>query len=171
MIDPIQSVKGKVVIDAFRCIPSQNILSQREPRQTTSNIGHLHKPSIVALIHGLNRQYYSIAISYRTGQAEQSALKCIDKRVGVPAGRSDLNALIPSNTWSKSNLDLMKELAKWSELYTKSVSEESEMSKEELENRHVGKRDPKRHLKTKAEELAALNILQVFSTSLLTNCL
>ena len=36
-----------------------------EPRQTTSNLGHLNKPSIQALIHGLNRHYYSIAISYR----------------------------------------------------------------------------------------------------------
>ena len=39
----------------------------QEPRQTTSNLGHLHKPSIQALIHGLNRHYYSIAISYRWG--------------------------------------------------------------------------------------------------------
>lgn len=37
----------------------------QEPRQTTSNLGHLHKPSIQALIHGLNRHYYSIAINYR----------------------------------------------------------------------------------------------------------
>ena len=33
--------------------------------QTTSNLGHLNKPSIQALIHGLNRHYYSIAINYR----------------------------------------------------------------------------------------------------------
>lgn len=31
----------------------------KEPRQTTSNVGHLNKPSIQALIHGLNRHYYS----------------------------------------------------------------------------------------------------------------
>lgn len=37
----------------------------QEPRQTTSNLGHLNKPSIQALIHGLNRHYYSIAINYR----------------------------------------------------------------------------------------------------------
>ena len=28
-------------------------------------LGHLVKPSIQALIHGLNRHYYSIAINYR----------------------------------------------------------------------------------------------------------
>lgn len=47
VIDPIQSVRGKVVIDAFRLISSQLIMAQQEPRQTTSNIGHLNKPSIV----------------------------------------------------------------------------------------------------------------------------
>ena len=65
VIDPIQSVKGKVVIDAFRTISSQSMMLQQEPRQTTSNLGHLHKPSIVALIHGLNRHYYSMPIDYR----------------------------------------------------------------------------------------------------------
>lgn len=46
VVDPIQSVKGKVVIDAFRCINPQTLLMGQEPRQTTSNIGHIAKPSI-----------------------------------------------------------------------------------------------------------------------------
>lgn len=46
VIDPIQSVKGKVVIDAFRCISPQTMMLGQEPRQTTSNVGHLNKPSI-----------------------------------------------------------------------------------------------------------------------------
>ena len=58
VVDPIQSVKGKVVIDAFRLINPQTMMLGQEPRQTTSNVGHLHKPSIQALIHGLNRHYY-----------------------------------------------------------------------------------------------------------------
>jgi len=59
VIDPIQSVRGKVVIDAFRSINPQSLIAGQESRQTTSNIGHLNKPSIQALIHGLNRHYYS----------------------------------------------------------------------------------------------------------------
>merc|ERR1712037_496850 len=48
VVDPIQSVKGKVVIDAFRLInPNMMVLGQ-EPRQTTSVLGHLQKPSIQA---------------------------------------------------------------------------------------------------------------------------
>ena len=46
VIDPIQSVKGKVVIDAFRSINSKFIMMGQEPRQTTSNIGHLNKPTL-----------------------------------------------------------------------------------------------------------------------------
>lgn len=72
VIDPIQSVRGKVVIDAFRCIsPNMNMMmggggsTDEEIRQTTSNLGYLNKPTIVALIHGLNRSYYSLPVAYR----------------------------------------------------------------------------------------------------------
>jgi 26S proteasome regulatory subunit N11 len=80
VIDPIQSVKGKVVIDAFRLIDPKMIMAQMEPRQTTSNVGHLQKPSIQALIHGLNRHYYSIAISYRKNELEQKMLINLHKK-------------------------------------------------------------------------------------------
>merc|ERR1712093_693329 len=74
VVDPIQSVKGKVVIDAFRSINPQQVMMGQEPRQTTSNVGHINKPSIQALIHGLNRHYYSIAIDYRKNELEQEML-------------------------------------------------------------------------------------------------
>lgn len=80
VIDPIQSVKGKVVIDAFRLINPHAVISGKEPRQTTSNIGHINKPSIQALIHGLNRHYYSIAVNYRKTELEQSMLMNLHKR-------------------------------------------------------------------------------------------
>lgn len=58
VIDPIQSVKGKVIIDAFRLINPQLMILNQEPRQTTSNVGHLNKPSIqvsstVAINHSI----------------------------------------------------------------------------------------------------------------------
>ena len=43
VVDPIQSVKGKVVIDAFRLINPNMLVLGQEPRQTTSNLGHLQK--------------------------------------------------------------------------------------------------------------------------------
>merc|ERR1740130_678501 len=54
VVDPIQSVKGKVVIDCFRLIGQQTMMLGQDPRQTTSNIGHLNKPTLTGLIHGLN---------------------------------------------------------------------------------------------------------------------
>merc|ERR1712112_451384 len=69
-----------VVIDAFRLInPNMMVLGQ-EPRQTTSVLGHLVKPSIQALIHGLNRHYYSIAINYRKNELEQRMLMNLNKK-------------------------------------------------------------------------------------------
>jgi 26S proteasome regulatory subunit N11 len=71
VVDPVQSVKGKVVIDAFRNIDHRQVMmTGMEPRQTTSNIGHITKPSIVALTHGLNKYYYSIVINYRKNEFE-----------------------------------------------------------------------------------------------------
>lgn len=60
--------------DAVPCSPSFL------PSQTTSIIGHLNKPSIQALIHGLNRHYYSIAISYRKSELEEKMLMNLNKK-------------------------------------------------------------------------------------------
>lgn len=79
VIDPVQSVKGKVVIDAFRCIDPAMIMQGLEPRQTTSNIGHIGKPSLAALARGLNKHYYSIAINYRKTEIEQRMLQNLDR--------------------------------------------------------------------------------------------
>ncbi|MES1905318.1 MAG: 26S proteasome non-ATPase regulatory subunit 14 [Paramarteilia canceri] len=77
VIDPIQSVKGKVVMDAFRLLETKMPLfgassASSESRQTTSNNGHLNRPSSQALIHGLNRAYYSINCDYKIGRYENT---------------------------------------------------------------------------------------------------
>merc|ERR1712039_1103417 len=69
-----------VVVDCFRCLSQQMIMLGQEPRQTTSNIGYLNKPSITALIHGLNRHYYSIAINYRKNDLEQKMLLSLGRK-------------------------------------------------------------------------------------------
>eukprot|EP00760_Papus_ankaliazontas_P004568 PhM_4_TR11961/c0_g1_i1/m.30965/K03030/PSMD14, RPN11, POH1; 26S proteasome regulatory subunit N11 len=80
VVDPIQSVKGKVVIDAFRCIPQQHILAGIEPRQTTSNIGFLNRPTLQAIIRGLNRHYYSMPVAYRKNEHEIKMLLNVYKK-------------------------------------------------------------------------------------------
>jgi len=74
VIDPLQSVKGKIVIDAFRSIQPQQLMMGIEPRQTTSNTGHINKPSLTALVNGLNKSYYSININFRKNQFEHKML-------------------------------------------------------------------------------------------------
>lgn len=71
VVDPVQSVKGKVIMDAFRSIDAQMTMATgQEPRQTTSNIGFLQKPSLAALTKGLNKYYYSIVINCKKNEAE-----------------------------------------------------------------------------------------------------
>ena len=79
-IDLASFTLSQVVIDCFRLINTQMLVLGQEPRQTTSNLGHLHKPSMQALVHGLNRHYYSIAIDYRKNALEQKMLLNLNKK-------------------------------------------------------------------------------------------
>ncbi|KAL7750418.1 multicatalytic endopeptidase [Sorochytrium milnesiophthora] len=159
VVDPIQSVKGKVVIDAFRTINPQSVMLGAEPRQTTSNIGHLNKPSIQALIHGLNRHYYSIAINYRKNELEQQMLMNLHKKDWT-------HGLTLQNftEHSKDNETAVKSMLTLTEAYNKSVQEESQLTPEQLKTRHVGKQDPKRHLEDSVEQLMGNNIVQTLGT-------
>ncbi len=71
VIDPVQSIKGRVVMDAFRSIPPQNIMNNSEPRCTTSNEGKLKKPQRDAMMRGLNRLFYSMIINSRTNDPNE----------------------------------------------------------------------------------------------------
>ena len=50
VVDPIQSVKGKVVIDAFRLINAQMSMMGFEVKQSTSVVGHIKKPTVQAIM-------------------------------------------------------------------------------------------------------------------------
>ena len=103
VVDPIQSVKGKVVIDAFRLINPQSLMFSNEARQTTSNIGHLNKLSIQALVHGLNRHYYSLSVDFRKNELEAKMLQNLNHR-------SWSSSIIPRNfkEHSKDNQNTIK---------------------------------------------------------------
>lgn len=134
VVDPIQSVKGKVVIDAFRLInPNMMVLGQ-EPRQTTSNLGHLQKPSIQALIHGLNRHYYSITINYRKNELEQKMLLNLHKK-------SWMQGLTLQNYQEhcQANEDVIKNMLQLAKNYHKALKEEETMTPEQLAIKNVGK--------------------------------
>ncbi|KAH7106394.1 Mov34-domain-containing protein [Auriculariales sp. MPI-PUGE-AT-0066] len=162
VVDPIQSVKGKVVIDAFRLISPHTLVMGQEPRQTTSNIGHINKPSIQALIHGLNRQYYSIAVNYRKTDQEQSMLMNLHKRNWTEGLK-----LRDFHGHKTDNEQAIKNMLALSTAYNKSVQEESTLTAEQLKTRHVGKQDPKRHLEEAVEKAMGDQVVQNLATMLL----
>jgi len=156
VVDPIQSVKGKVVIDAFRLINPQSLMLGQEPRQSTSNLGHLNKPSIQALIHGLNRHYYSIGINYRKTALEENMLMNLHKHVWTESLQMEDFHLEASR-----NKDRLQKLVDLSEGYEKRVKEETELTKDQLKTRYVGKVDPKKHLEDLGQQLIEDNIVSV----------
>lgn len=161
VVDPIQSVKGKVVIDAFRLINPNMLVLGQEPRQTTSNLGHLQKPSVQALIHGLNRHYYSISINYRKNELEQKMLLNLHKKSwmdGLTLANYEEHCSINESTVTE-----MLELAK---NYNKALEDEEKMTPEQLAIKNVGKQDPKRHLEEKVDTLMSNNIVQCLGAML-----
>jgi len=161
VVDPIQSVKGKVVIDAFRTINPQTIALNQEPRQTTSNIGHLQKPSIQALIHGLNRHYYSIPIAYRTNELEQKMLLNLNKQSWMDSLNMEAFAQC-----RQSNEKSMEQILKLAKAYKKSLEDEDKMTEEQLAIKNVGKQDPKRHLSETVSQMLSDNIVQNLASML-----
>lgn len=161
VIDPIQSVKGKVVIDAFRIINPQTQVLGQEARQTTSNVGHLHKPSIQALIHGLNRHYYSIAIAYRKNELEEHMLLNLHKKKWT-----DSLVVQQFDQHSSSNETTIQSMLELAKAYDKAVVEEQKLTPEELVIARVGKRDAKKHLESDIADLMSQNINQCLGAML-----
>ncbi|KAL7074302.1 hypothetical protein ACQ4LE_006237 [Meloidogyne hapla] len=155
VVDPVQSVKGKVIIDAFRTISEGTIISKLEPRQTTCNIGHLQKPSIRALVHGLNQKYYSIPISFKITKNEQQMLLNLNKQSWM-----DSMMLEKYTAHCSTNQTSVEQLLKLAKLYKKSIEEEDKMTEKQIEIKNVGKQDPKRHLGDIVNNMLADNLVQ-----------
>lgn len=138
VIDPIQSVKGKVVIDAFRNI--NNMMIGSEPRITTSNIGYLKQPTFISLIHGLNKSYYSFNIAFKKNDLEKNMLLNMNKK-------SWADSLKPKDNLSTVQItDLIQK-------YCKMIKEEEKLTNEELTAKKVGKIDYRKHLAEKCNEI------------------
>lgn len=148
VVDPIQSVKGKVVIDCFRLINPHVLMMGHEARQTTSNIGYLTKPSLTALVHGLNRNYYSIVINYKKNELEKNMLLNLHKEVWTkPIKLKDFKKeLISVNEILKNIKDLTK-------LYNKNIRNEMRKTNEEILLENVGKIDAKKRIQNMVDSL------------------
>eukprot|EP00080_Pristionchus_pacificus_P002417 PDM62437.1 rpn-11 [Pristionchus pacificus] len=157
VIDSIQSVKGKVVIDAFRTIDREK--NWIDPRQTTSNLGHLTKPSRKALSCGLNAHYYSIPVACKCQDNEQKMLLTLHQKSWMHSMQLD--------SFSKCagrNKEGMQSMLKYAGYYKKAVEEEEWMTDEQLAIRNVGRQDPKRHIGEEVCKLLSDNIVQSLGT-------
>lgn len=161
VIDPIQSVRGKVVIDCFRLINPQLMMLGQEPRQTTSVIGHLNKPSIQALIHGLNRHYYSIVIDYRKNELEEQMLMNLNKKNWTYGLRLD-----KFEDHQMKNEVLVDKMLKLTEEYNERIVKEEGKTAEEILVELTGKVDSKKHLEAGISEMMSNNIIQCLGTML-----
>ncbi|KAK2195410.1 bifunctional Rpn11-EIF3F [Babesia duncani] len=159
VIDPIQSVKGKVVIDCFRLISPHVIMLGQEPRQTTSNIGHLNKPTIIALVHGLNRNYYSIVINYRKTPLESHMLLKFNKNKWT----DDL-AIEDFKERERDNTEILSNIKNLCEKYNEAIKQEIELDPDELIVANIGKIDAKKHIENYTSALVTKNTLNAFAT-------
>ncbi|KAI5172314.1 26S proteasome regulatory subunit N11 [Nematocida sp. LUAm3] len=155
VIDPIQSVKGKVVIDAFRLIPMQKSITGAEARQTTSNIGYLNKPTLVSMLHGLNRHYYSINIQYKKTELEENMLMSHHKKTWVDCLKMENTKKFLSSVEQKQKK--LKDLGK---SFVKRIEEEKILIEENKEIASVGKVDVRRRILTETEKLMSENTMQ-----------
>jgi len=163
VVDPIQSVKGKVVIDCFRLINPQLMMLGQEPRQTTSMIGHLNRPSIQALIHGLNRHYYSLVIDYRKNELEEQMLMNLHKKKWSDGLIVDIHKIN-----RKRNEETINNMVKMTEEYNKRIISEEGKTEEEILVENVGKVNPRKHLEDGVNELMSCNIIHCLGTMLNT---
>lgn len=157
VVDPIQSVKGKVVIDAFRLINPALAMMEEEFQQVTSNIGHLKPPSHSALYHGLNKHYYSLVIDYNKNENDQNMLLNLYKKKWNFGLKN-----ITTTENKKNNRENLSEIKRLSKIYKNWIKTENEQTIKEFNVSSVGKLDPKRHLRQNVDELQERCILQNF---------
>ncbi|EEE66316.1 hypothetical protein OsJ_22553 [Oryza sativa Japonica Group] len=165
VIDPVQSVKGKVVMDAFRLVDHMAMVlggaAGGEARQTTSNVGAVARPSAVALVHGLGRHYYSLAISYRMKEGEERMLACLSR-----SGWSDGFALRRFGAHDAGNEAAVRGMRDLAVGYGAQVREEDETPPERLAVVRAGKVDAKGKLEEKAMDAMSANIVQTLGMML-----
>lgn len=164
VVDPIQSVKGKVEMDSFRLINTQFAMLGQEPRQTTSCRGHLKRPSIQALIHGLNRQYYSIINVFHKEKWEEGMLKQLERVMWDQGLKVD-----DPHKHRKKNEEQIADVKSLAKTWKKRLQAESKIEdRVKRKIAHVGMVDPRLRLERNMQELFSRNVSREMTTSLLS---
>lgn len=151
VVDPVLSVRGKVVIGAFRNIPINPLKESKEdPREKTSFIGHTCNPSPTTIYHDLNKRFYQMPIEFKMNPSELHMLSSLHR----PAWSTGFALPSMANNDAKC-LEILKNLTQCAKTYRRSILDEANMkSQEEIELAHVGKVDPKQYMRQTSEQLA-----------------
>lgn len=163
VVDPIQSVRGKVVIDAFRSYGNVLAIGDTEARQTTSNLGTHSKSRGFSLKDLAKISYYSLLINYRKNELETKMLLNLHKSKWDEGFRTR-----DCKESNKSTLKKLDQLTDLCEKYSASIDSEINVSTQEIREKNVGKFNPRDHLDHNVEELVNENINQCL-TSMLNN--
>ncbi|CDW91206.1 26s proteasome non-atpase regulatory subunit [Stylonychia lemnae] len=160
VIDPIQSVKGRVVMDAFRSINPYHMMMKAEPRQTTSNEGQMKKPQRDAMMRGLNRLFYSMNIKSKTSDDietdmlsnlnKQEWSACLKRALAFEDEEQDIN-------------QQLKELESLTKQFKSQINMDALVEKE-LD--FIGKKQIKTHIVEKTESLSEQVVLNELSLML-----
>ncbi|KAL8875704.1 MAG: hypothetical protein Q9192_009005, partial [Flavoplaca navasiana] len=100
--------------------------------------------------------YYSIGINYRKTGLEENMLMNLHKHVWTEALQME-----DFGDEGGRNGERLKRLVGLAEGYEKRVKEETELTKDQLKTRYVGKLDPKKHLEDVGQQLIEDNIVSV----------
>ena len=171
VVDPIQSVRGKVVIDAFRTYGDQGFdfglaLGGKTPemRQTTSNLGEIKRSKGFSIKQLAKASYYSILIGYRKNDLETKMLLNLRKS----SWDAGFKLSQDSKKMDEENIKKIEDMNKMSEKYVEFIEGEINKTSKEIYLESVGKYNPRDHLESTIEELVADN-LNVTLTNMLNN--
>ena len=142
VVDPIQSVRGKVVIDAFRTYGNSGLnFSDSDQRQTTSNLGEVKRTKGFSLKDLARITYYSILIGYRKNDLETKMLLNLKKSFWDSGFK-----LRDSKKADEENLKKIDDINKLSEKYVAWIEGEINKSSKDIYMNSVGKYNPRDHL-------------------------
>jgi len=172
VVDPIQSVRGKVVIDAFRTYGSQGLGLDfgfklgggDEQRQTTSNLGEIKRKKGFSIKQLAKSTYYSILIGYRKNDLETKMLLNLRKSTWD----TGFKLTSSSKKMDEENIKKIEDINKMTEKYVEWINGEINKTSKEIYLESVGKYNPRDHLESTVEELVNDN-LNVTLTNMLNN--
>lgn len=164
VVDPIQSVRGKVVIDAFRSYGGSNFaIGDAELRQTTSNLGTQTRPKGFGIRDLAKIQYYNLLINYRKNELETKMLLNLHKSSWNQGFK-----IKDSKTYKENTIKQLDKMSDLCEKYAAWIDNEANKSTSEVKLKTVGKFNPKVHLEQTIEETVNENINQCLTTMLNT---